>query len=318
MRLAILADIHGNLPALEAVLADIDRQEVDRILVAGDTVDGPYPLRTLDLLRARGSWLILGNREKYLLNYDRGDVPATWRVGDQYANQRWIYHHLDREALDFIASLPEQGTFVSDSTGPIRVVHGAPQGLSVLLLPDDPGTLSLFRNSGLLALGYTHVRLAAALAQIGETVLVCGHSHIPWQQEQGGRLALNPGSVGVQIDGSVQARYALLFWQNGRWRAEQRAIPYDLGQVRRDYRESGLLAEGGAFVRAWLLTVETGWNVAGSFVAHFSRLGAEAGFEDYDAIPYAIWEQAEATFDWVTAAAGRRQSEQKVRIEALS
>ena len=117
MRLAILADVHGNLPALEAVLADVEQQKVDRILVAGDVVDGPYPLETLQVLRARRSWMIRGNREKYFLAYDSGDVPATWHTGDRYASVRWIYRRLDREALDFIASLPEQGTFDPGNAG---------------------------------------------------------------------------------------------------------------------------------------------------------------------------------------------------------
>jgi predicted phosphodiesterase len=145
MRLAILADVHGNLPALEAVLVDVEQQEADGILVAGDTVDGPYALEPLQALRARGSWMIRGNREQYMLAYDRGDAPPAWRSGAQWAGLRWIYHHLDREALDFIASLPDQGTYAPEGAAAIRVVHGAPQGVSALLLPDrSPELLGVF------------------------------------------------------------------------------------------------------------------------------------------------------------------------------
>ena len=306
MRLAILADVHGNLPALEAVLADLEQQKVDGILVAGDTVDGPFPPETLQALRARRSWMIRGNREKYLLAYDSGNVPPTWRSGDHYSGLRWIYRRLDREALDFISSLPEQRTYALEGAAAIRVVHGAPQGVSALLLPDRAtDLLGLFDKVGLTDLGYRHVTLDEAFAQTSEPVLICGHSHIAWQQQWNGRLVLNPGSVGAPLNGDVRAQYALLTWQDGCWQAEHRAIGYDLNRIRVAYEESGLLAEGGVFTRAWLLTIETARNVSGWLVAHVSRLAAQAGFEDWNSVPEAIWSQAEATFDWEAAREGR-------------
>ena len=314
MRLAILADIHGNLPALEAVLADVEQQQVDRILVAGDTVDGPYPVETLQALLARRSWLIRGNREKYLLAYDSGDVPPTWHIGGQYASLRWTFQRLDREMLDFIASLPEQGTFDPQRAAAIRVVHGAPQGVSALLLPDrDPDLLRLFDQVGLTDLGYRHITLDEALAATHQAVLICGHSHMAWQQQCDGRLVLNPGSVGAPLNGDTRAQYALLTWQDGRWQAEHRAIGYDLGRIRAAYQESGLLAEGGAFARAWLRTIETAGNVSGRLVVYVSQLAAQAGFDDWDAIPDAIWSQAEETFDWEAAGEGRRPNKEEAK-----
>jgi len=170
-------------------------------------------------------------------------------------------------------------------------------------LPDhDPSTLDLFSQAGLLSLGYPQIRLAEALAQISESVLVCGHSHIPWKGEQDSRLAVNPGSVGAPINGDVRAQYALLTWQAGRWHAQHRAIAYDLGRTRAAYHESGLLAEGGALIRAFMLCTQTGQNVPGRLVLHFRQVAAKAGFTDGRAIPDAIWEQAAATFDWEAAA----------------
>jgi predicted phosphodiesterase len=313
MQLAILADIHGNLPALDAVLADLDRHPVDRILVAGDTVDGPFPTETLQALLARRSWMIRGNREKYLLALDAGNAPPTWQSGGQYASLRWTYRRLDREALDLIASLPEQATFDSGSAA-IRVVHGAPQGVSALLLPDrDPHLLRLFDRVGLTGLGYRHVTLDEALAATSQAVLVCGHSHMPWQQQYDGRLVLNPGSVGAPLNGDVRAQYALLTWQDGHWQAEHRAVGYNLDRIRTAYQDSGLLAEGGAFARAWLRTVETAGNVSGRLVVHIAQVAARAGFEDWDSIPDAIWSRAQSTFDWDAAGEISRPDEEKVK-----
>jgi len=195
----------------------------------------------------------------------------------------------------------------------MRVVHGAPQGVSALLLPENPELLGLFDQVGLTDLGYRHVTLDEALGQTAEPVLICGHSHIAWQQARDGRLALNPGSVGQPLNGDVRAQYALLTWQDGWWHAELRAVDYEVGQVRAAYQSSGLLAEGGVFTRASLLTTETARNVSGWLVAYVSRLAAQAGFEDWDSIPVAIWSQAEETFDWEAACAGRLPGEEDTR-----
>jgi predicted phosphodiesterase len=300
MRLAVLADTHGNLPALEAVLADIRQQSVDGIIVAGDfTTGGPHQLETINLLRSLGSWMIRGNSEGYLLAYDAGDVPDGWRASKQWASVRWSYLRLNRETLDFIAALPKQRVVALDGAAPIRVVHGSPRSPSEHLFPDrDPVSLDAFRKAGLLLPGRDPAKLDRALAQVEEPVLVCGHSHIPWKQEQAGRLALNPGSVGAPINGDVRAQYALLTWQNGRWQAEHQAIAYDLERIRAAFSESGLLEEGGAFARAWLLHVEMGQNVSGRFVSYAYGLAAEAGYEGSSVVPDSIWEQAIVTFDW--------------------
>ena len=306
MRLAILADTHGNLPALEAVLADAEEQGVDGIVVAGDFCDGPHPLETIHLLRDLGSWMIRGNREDYILAYDAGDVPDAWRVSDQWASLRHVYHRLDREALDLVASLPDQGVIAAEGTAPVRVVHGSPGGASELLLPDrNPVALELYRKAGLLDLAYKRVELGATLAEVDEPVLICGHSHIAWHQEWDGHLVLNPGSVGFALNGDPRAQYAVLTWQKGRWRAQCRAIPYDLARVRVAFRESGLLAKGGAMARALLLCAETGRNVPGKLVAHFRRLASQAGFDDFFAIPDTVWDQAVTTFAWEAVAEGR-------------
>jgi protein phosphatase len=299
MRLAILADIHGNLPALEAVLADAQRQGVEGLVVAGDTSGGPQQREAYHLLYSLGAWLIRGNGEGYCLALDRGTVPDAWWTSYQWAFMRWSYQHLDREALDFIAALPEQRVVALDGTAPVRVVHGSPASQTEHLFPDrDSAALRVFRESGILPPGRDPPPLDPVLAGIEEPVLVCGHSHIPWQQVGAGRLAVNAGSVGAPNDGDWRARYALLTWRAGRWQAEQRAVAYDLARTRAAWRDSGLLAEGGAFARACLLGIETGRNVPGWFVRHVYRLAAEAGWAGGDVVPDEVWEEAVETFEW--------------------
>jgi hypothetical protein len=142
--------------------------------------------------------------------------------------------------------------------------------------------------------------LEPVLDRIDEPVLICGHTHIPWVQNHGHRLALNPGAVSLSFTGDVRAHYALLTWETDYWQVEHRAVPCDLDRIRESFRTSGFLAQGGAFARAALLGVETGRNVIGHLYWHIDRLAVEAGLEDWDAVPDALWERAISTFDWAT------------------
>jgi predicted phosphodiesterase len=306
MRLAILADIHGNLPALRAVLEDVRQQEAERVVVAGDFSDGPGAPEVIRLLRSLDGWMIRGNREDYFLAYHTGQAPETWRAGKQWAGFRWMYRRLDEETLDLIASLPEQRVLTVDGTDPIRVVHGAPQGASTLLVPlGNAAALERYRQANLLAIYDAQVPLDEAWAGVGEPVLICAHSHIPWVQEQDHRIALNPGSVGAPINGDPRAQYGLLTWQEGRWRADLRAVAYDVAQARAAYHDSGVLEAGGAMVRAFLCCVETGQNVPGRFILHVRQSAAAAGYAKMGDAPDALWDEAAATFDWEEAAKER-------------
>lgn len=302
MRIAVLSDIHGNLPATETVVKDIESQGVDGIIVAGDTVSGPQPQETIDLLRSLRAWMIRGNGEDYLLAYDKGSAPEAWYVSDQWASMRWTYERLDGATLGFIASLPGQRVVSMDGTEPIRVVHGSPQSPTEFLFPDgDVETIAMYREVGLLAPDREPTRLEEVLAEVKEAVVVCGHSHVPWKQERNRWLVVNAGSVGAPNNGDVRAQYALLSWEGDRWEATHRAIGYDLGWIRAAYEESGYLVEGGVFARACLVGIETGQNVPGALVSHVSRLATEAGWEGHEVVPHDIWEQAIETFKWTAA-----------------
>jgi predicted phosphodiesterase len=299
MRLAILADTHGNLPALEAVLEDIGQQAVDGFVVAGDITGGPQPQETIDLLRALDGWMVRGNSEQYVLDYDAGNVPDSWRVSDQWATMRWSCQRLDGETIDFLGGLPEQRVVALDGTAPIRVVHGSPRSPFEFLYPDrDPATLDVFRQADLLPADRELKPLEQVVAGVEEPVLVCAHSHISWVQADDGRLVINVGSVGAPNNGDARAQYALLAWQGGRWQATLRAVPYDLDRIQAAYRDTGLLAAGGVMAEAFLLGIVTGQNIPGKFVRHARRLAAATGYGANDVLPDDLWERAIATFDW--------------------
>jgi predicted phosphodiesterase len=298
-RLAVLADIHGNLPALEAVLADAARQGVERFIVAGDMVTGgPQPRAVLDRLRMLPGWLIRGNGEDYIRGLDTGQGPAGWRTSLSWATTRWTYAQLSRTDLDWLAALPDQRVVALPGCAPFRVVHGTPSGVRPGLFPDrDPAKLEVFRREAILFDGQTPPCLADVLARVEEAVLVCGHVHLPWQQAEGGKLALNPGSVGAPLDGELGAPYALLEWRGERWQAEFPAVPYDHAALRAACRDTGFLRSGGAFARACLASSETGSNVAGKLVDYAFALAAAEGVHA-SVVPDEIWRRAEESFGW--------------------
>ena len=295
MRLAVLADIHGNLLALEAVLADAHAQGVDGFIVAGDLLlGGPFPMETLDRLHDLDAWIIRGNNDVYFTRYDTGAAPKTWQTSAQWAALRWSYARLDRAALDYLAALPDRLTIPLPGMTPLCVVHGSPRAISEGVMPDTPEIRRKFAQAG----STNSLDAEDALAQIAEPTLICGHTHIAWEHRNDGRLALNPGAIGNPIDGVVGAEYALLTWSEGHWAVDLRIVDYDVDALLAAFRDHGLFADGGAMVRAIMRSIETGQNYPGFLVLHAFDLAEQAGIKHDGVVPDAIWERAAATLEW--------------------
>ena len=281
MKLAIMADIHGNLPALEAVLSDMHQYQPDAILVAGDLSGGPDQNETTGCLQEMGAWMIRGNSDTNVLRFAGRDLPPGWQTSKQFALYRWTYENLAPETIGILERLPEQQVVYLDGMPPIRLAHGSPRDPSETLLP-----------------GVDKKPIESILAQMEESVLVCGHTHRPWMLQKGTRLALNPGAVCGPNNGVCGAQYALLSWEGEQWKVEHRLLPYDLNLVRQEFRESGLLAEAGAMARIFLLTIETGIDIAPVFLPYAYELAEAAGYEDCQVVPDEIWDLADRTFNW--------------------
>ncbi len=300
MRYAVVADIHGNLPALEAVLDDMRRFHPDAILAAGDHANaGPFPRETLAALRAAGGELIRGNHEDYLVEYTAGRWPVQMRASQQWGAIRWSCAQLGVDEVQRLAALPKQLVMRPEHLPPIRMVHGSLTRTNEGLVPEgSPTAAALFKEAGLVEDNQTVARPAQALAKIQENVLICGHTHIPWVEEWQGKLAFNPGSVGAPLTGSPWAQYALLTWLDGRWQADLRAVPYDLARVRTAFIDRGLLESAPGLGRACLATVESGLNVAWFFVLYAYRLARARRVKVEPCIPDKLWAEACRSFPW--------------------
>lgn len=184
MRVAAISDIHGNLPALEAVLADIDAEDVDEIVVAGDTAHGPWPAEVVDLLAERGARCVRGNADREVIERsDRYGPLAPWsaeRMGDR--------------RLAIAASWPLTSELDVDGIGRVLLCHSTPDS-------DDPI--------------YTRItpedELQALFVGVDAQVVLCGHTHIQYDRALASGLRIvNPGSVGMPYEGERGAFWALV------------------------------------------------------------------------------------------------------------
>jgi putative phosphoesterase len=213
MRIAVLADVHGNLPALRAVLAELDGEPVDAIVVAGDVVGGPLPREALDALAARPEavhW-VAGNAERETIAVFDGAPP---RVGPPGVAARWSADALDVRWRDALASWP-----VRLEMDGVCFCHGSPR-----------------RDDEILTRVTPLAALLEALAGVEAPLVVGGHTHQQVRREIGdARVYANAGSVGMPYEGRPGA-----FWlrvDDGV--AEPRRTDYDLDAAAAELRASG-------------------------------------------------------------------------------
>ena len=280
-RLAVIADIHGMLPTLETVLAEILTDPPDEIIVAGDIVGGPQPHETLALLREYNCRMILGNGEDNMLRMYRGTAPDAWWTGRQFDLARWTYHHLEKEDFEFLATLPEQLQFEIEGTEPIRVVHGSPQDINKLML--------LNREPDIIQ---------KALEMIDEQYLIFGHTHRPGIYPHNSKLAVNPGALSDNLIGKSQISYATLDWNVQAWEPTIHPRKPDIDSIKQMFITTGFMEAVQPLSRAFLENIQTGDDIIVAFIRYAVKLAQEAGLSDFKTIPDEYWLQAAESFPW--------------------
>lgn len=231
-RVAVITDIHGNMPALSASLAAIDAIGVDAVYCGGDLVGyGPHPNEVCETIQAREIATIYGNYD-YAMARDMDDCLCAYVTQqDRELGQRsvaWTLEHTDRQCKDFMGELPFDLRFELGGHG-VHLVHGSPRKVNEYLFEDKPARL--------------YERLAAAET---DDVLVFGHTHKPWIREHGGVLFVNCGSVGKPKDGDPRAAFAVLELDDaGHVQASIERVPYDAEAVAREVAAAGLPSEYG-------------------------------------------------------------------------
>ena len=221
-RIAVISDIHGNLPALEAVMEDLNRCSPDEVLVAGDLVGrGPGGRQVVERIAATGWRVLRGNHEDLLLLIRTGSMPANLEGTAMGAAAQWMAHELDDQSAEFVSDLPFS---LRSELSPqaLLVVHGSPSGVSDGLGP--------WTSDALLE---DHVRATEA------EVLVCAHTHRPLDRRFADGRVVNIGAVGLPFNRLPKAHYAIFDTSGEEVQVERRVVDYDIEATVDTYRRSG-------------------------------------------------------------------------------
>ncbi len=220
MRIAALYDIHGNLPALNAVLDELEDVRPDLIVLGGDLVSGPMPRPTLDRLTQLGNYVraLRGNGDREVVTaFD--DLPWARLIPEAVREgTRWVAQQIERSQRDFLAQLPEQIMLPIEGLGDILFCHATPRNDEEIFTPVTP-----------------QEQLEALFANVKQQIIVCGHTHIQFERQVGTRRVLNAGSVGMPYADSPGAYWLLLEPQGCTFRK----TAYDTKAAAQQVRKSG-------------------------------------------------------------------------------
>ena len=219
MKIAVISDIHGNLPALEAALSLINDHNVDMILGAGDWIGyGPFPTEVIDRLKTAGVKCIRGNYDVKAINAIKNPENYVKKLKmHKWSVLKWTVNQLKPAHVKWIRSLPDSRELEPIKNCTIRMFHGSPEG-----------------NEGRIYPSITGRAIASMSNEPLPDVLIAGHTHIPFVKEVDGCLIMNPGSAGQPVDGDSRPTFGLL-------EINEKGLPF--GQIIRfDYPEKTLLA----------------------------------------------------------------------------
>jgi predicted phosphodiesterase len=220
VRLAVIADVHGNAVALDAVLADVERAGADAVVVAGDAVPGPEPAAVLARLRAlEGARFVRGNGDREVVEAFDAAVPFDATEPDAaLRTARWTAERIGRADRDALAAYEPTVLVRVDGLGDVLVCHATPGSDEAMLTRVTPEPI-----------------VARALEGAPGDVVVCGHTHAQYDRAVAGRRLVNAGSVGLPYEGRRGAFWALL----GPDGVDLRRTEYDVDAVAERIEASG-------------------------------------------------------------------------------
>src|ERR1700736_2727054 len=228
MQIAVLADIHGNLPALEAVAAEIERLNPDLVFVAGDFQNrGPNPREVTEFVAQSGWTLLRGNHEDYVIR--QSQKSRTQDTTDYYnwMPARWTAD-LTSDFVESIRQLPIATTLIGPDKLSITIAHGSARA----------------NNEGFRATT-TEARHRERTGTDPPSVLCVGHSHIPFVRQVNTTLLVNVGAVGFPFDGDRRASFGLITWDRDRWTVEIRRVEYAIEKVLEEFERVNFYQRAG-------------------------------------------------------------------------
>jgi putative phosphoesterase len=218
MQIAVLADIHGNLPALEAVAADLERLNPDLVFVAGDFQNrGPNPREVTQFVAKSGWTLLRGNHEDYVIRQSQKSGAPDATDSYNWLPARWTAD-LTSDFVELIKQLPIATTLLGPDNVSIVVAHGSPRSNNEGFFPTT-----------------TEAKAKEMIGNDPPGLLCVGHSHLPFVRQINSTLLVNVGAVGFPFDGDRRASFGLITWDRDRWAVEIRRIEYAVEKVLEEF-----------------------------------------------------------------------------------
>lgn len=222
MRLAFISDIHGNALALDAVLEDISRKQVDKIYVLGDICyRGPEPKRSLNIIRSLHTEVIKGNADEWVIRgVQRGEVPD--RALEMMNTERdWTVSQLEQADIEYLKTLPKE-LHVTMSGVSFHLFHATPSSLFDIVLPNaDDETIQ-----------------STMMTSAEADVYVYAHIHRPYIRYVNGKVIMNIGSVGLPFDGLNKASYGIVEIEEEGFRTSIERVNFDVEKVIEQYQKT--------------------------------------------------------------------------------
>jgi predicted phosphodiesterase len=232
IRVAIISDVHGNLPALQAVLEDVDRRGPFDVLVGGGdfAFGGAYPQRCIDLVRERNMQCVRGNTDEWVLeSASAGRIPASGYSPEEahgpglLAVDDWVARNLDVPATRFLIDLPVDWRTTGPSDQRFVFVHATPWSTHPVVQPNADEAV-----------------MNRMLDEAEADVLVYGHIHHAYVRQVGDRVVACAGSVGIPLDGDHRPCYLIATDDGSGWNLEHVRLQYDRDAYLSELARSGM------------------------------------------------------------------------------
>lgn len=277
---AVLGDVHGNLPALFAVLQDAKQQGAQHFISAGDMIgDGPNPKEVLTALQEVQAICVRGNREQQLVDYWQGKLPS-WDQSCQWQTMCWSAKQVGEEGKAFFNQLPS-ALVLHEENFAIRVCHATPHSMTEIVRPWETD------------------KIIQMLSSIQENILITAHNHIPWIVEYEGKTSINCGSVGLSHRGkSFCAEYVILRIDQGKAHVEMREVLYKGKDILAQYIAKGLWDNGDIWVKAAYREMQTGQRYLAGFIRHLWAIAGVNQLPRGSTVSDELWQTASETWDW--------------------
>lgn len=258
MKYALISDIHGNYPALKAVLEDAEKHDVQKYLFLGDYVeDLPWPNEVVDTIRALKSAVVIrGNKEDYLVDIDK--LNEEDKIYEQMAPMYWNYSELTPDNLNYLLTLPKNAEITDESgdvilishssqnfyrTPKIEAFHSSNYSVRMQASPFTHGEYLQYARECLLG----NIDVMDELKSFGKCVNAFGHNHLQWHMFLGSTLHVNPGSCGFPLDFNTDAPYSIIEHTGSHWTVTELRVPYDVGYTIDSLKASSLYEKAKAW-----------------------------------------------------------------------